>query len=306
MPILIPAPGAVIGAVASWEGFKVLWHGADGSEWDFTDPDGGVVMTADGVKGLGMPTFDRWTTTSPSLPGNRYRGSRTQARSVLWPMFIWGSSGTDQFLARDRDFFRSLRPDVAGVWELIAPDGQSRRLRCFFVDDNNKTYTLDPAQYGWSVYAVNMVADDQPYWYGPDIAAEFGVPANVAFYSGPGGVITISPGGTTASAFLTNPGDVDAWPIWTVKNAHSGAELAVGSGSVILPAMSHGDVWTIDTRPDRQTAKDASGVDHVAAVTWNPSPAPRGESVPLAISLTGPAADVTVGVAITPLYFRGI
>lgn len=303
MPIPIgPPPPPVEAAVQLWNGMGCFWHGCDGSTWDLGSVDSGVVITPDGMKGLGLPTFDRYTTVS-GLPGSRYRGSRTQDRKVLWPILIYGYS-SQQWLDRDRALFASMRPDEFGTWEIIAVDGQSRFLDLWLVDDNDKSFGIDPNLVGWSAYGIDLIADERPYWYGPLVERQFGVPANVAFFMTSGGVFNISSGQNTSSATIPNPGDVDAWPLWTVANGHGGVELAVGTGSVILPAMSNGDVWTVDTRPEEQSVTDAAGVDHTDEVTWNPAPVPRGTEVALTITVTSPDPSATIKCSIKPQYLR--
>lgn len=304
MPIPIgPPPPVVAEAVQLWNGMSCIWHGCDGSTWDMASTETGVVITPDGMKGLGMPTFDRFTTSSPSLPGSRYRGSRTQDRKVMWPVFIYGYS-SQEWLDRDRAFWESFRPDDFGTWEIISVDGQSRFLDLWLVDDNGQTFTMDPNLVGWSAYAIDLIADERPYWYGPLVERNFSVPDNVAFFMSSGGVFAISSGQATDSAFIPNPGDVDAWPTWVVSNGHSGVTLGVGAGSVVLPAMVNGDVWTVDTRPQEQTVTDQNGVDKTSLVTWNPAPVPRGSEVPLTITITSPDPSATVDCSLLPQYLR--
>lgn len=304
MPIpLGPLPPPVQEAIDAWNGFGVVWHGCDGSTWDLMSSTTGIILTPDGTKGLNMPGFDRYSDSSPSQAGSRFRGSRTKDRSIMWPIFVYGDS-TQEWLDRDRAWWKSLRPDEPGVWEIIDPNGGSRSLQCYFSDDNDKAFTLDPAQYGWAAYAIDLIADELPYWYGAAISREFVIAAGTEFFLTSGGVVYLSPGDSTDEAQMTNPGDVDAWPTWTVTNAHGGMVLGVGAGSVELPAMTHGEIWTIDTRPNEQTAFDALGVDHSDEVVWNPAPIPRGESIDLTITATTPDPDVTVDVSIVPLYFR--
>lgn len=305
MPLLIGAiPGVVQGAVSAWQGFGVIWHGCDGSTWDLMDASAGVVMPPDGVRGLGMPTFDRWTTLSPALAGSRYQGSRTQERTFLLPVFIWSDIGTDDFLATETSFADSYRPDVKSTLEIVRPDGDSRFLDLRFVDDNGQTYGQDPAQAGWSVQALNMVADDNPYWYGAPVSRTFDAPNDQQFYLSSGGVVFISPGGTTSTAVITNPGDVDAWPVWVVTGGHGGGTLGAGVGSVVVPAMADGTTWTIDTRPANQIAVDQLGVDQSAHVTWNPAPVPRGTQVVLALAMTSPDSSASITCRLVPQYFR--
>lgn len=304
MPIPIgPPPAPVQAAVDLWHNFGVIWHGCDGSTWDLVSLSTGVVVTPDGIKGLNMPGFDRYSDSSPSQAGSRFRGSRTQDRKALWPIFIYGGS-TGEWIERDRAFWKSMRPDEFGTWEIVSPEGTSRFLNLYFADDNDKSFGLSPAQYGWSVYAVDLIADDLPYWYGEDIVRTFNVDSGAPFFAASPNVFTISPGDSTGTATIDNPGDVDAWPVWTITNDHAGAVLGVGPGSVQIPAMVHGEIWTIDTRPNEQSAIDALGADRSAEVVWNPAPVPRGQQVPLSIAITSPDSDVTVECALTPLHFR--
>lgn len=306
MPILLakPVPHVIEEAIQAWQAFGVIWHGCDGSVWDMVDPTSGVVLTPDGTRGLGMPTFDRWTTSSPALPGSRYQGSRTQERTWMWPIFIYSSTDSLDYLAKESAFWASVRPDVKGTIELKHPTGKSRFLDLRFVDDSGVTFGMDPSQNGWAVYAVNMVADDQPYWYSNTITRTFQAPSDVDFFESSGGVFFISPGGTTDDASIPNPGDVNAWCIWTVTGSHGGCVLSVGGGSLTLPAMADGVTWTIDTRPDQMTAVDQDGADQSADITWNPAPVPPGEEVTLTIDLTSPDDEVSVRCELTPLHFR--
>lgn len=307
MPILARSavPTALRAVAQLWTSFGVSWTGGDGQRFDLVDPDGGIVVTRDGILGLNMPKFDRYTTTAPGLAGSSWRGARTQERAVSWPIFVYGGS-TDEWIERDRAFWASLRPDVPGTWTVTAPNGTARSLQCRLVDDGSTPFGADPAQAGWSVYVVNLVADDQPYWYGEDIERTFGVPDPSAFFMPSGGVFSISSGQTTDNAKISNPGDVQAWPIWTVGGAGglTDATLGAGGGAVVLPTLADGEVWTIDTRPDQMTATDQDGVDHSDEVEWNPAPVPAGSSVELSIAMTSPGSGVTVSCRITPLYFR--
>jgi hypothetical protein len=304
VPILAGTPTPVIAAAEQWVPFSVFWHGCDGSRWDMTDPEAGVVLSPDGVKGLGMPTFDRYTLATPSLAGARYTGSRTQERSWLWPVFIWSPTSTAEWLERHDSFLSSMRPDVKGTFELVRPDGTSRFLDLRFVDDNGQTYGLDPALQGWSVHAFTMVADDNPYWYGPSISRTFSAPDNSSFFLTSGGVFYIGPGGTTDAAFIPNGGDVNAWPVWTATGPFNSASLGAGGGTITLPALGSGDVWVIDTNPQAMTATDQTGADQSDQVTWNPAPIPPGTEVELTLAMVSPGTGANIAATLTPRYFR--
>jgi hypothetical protein len=302
---LVPVP--VQQSSDAWQPLDVAWFGADGSVWDLADPDGGVVLTPDGIKGMGMPGFDRYTSQSPSRAGSRYRGSRTQERDVFWPIFVWSDTSSVDFLARDGAFWQSLRPDVPGTWQITQPDGTTRSLDCRLVDDSDNAYTLDPSLGGWATYGISLVADDQPYWYGQSIERVFSPSATRNWLvDDASGVFYISPGGSTSSASMPNLGDVNAWPTWTVDGAIGGAVLGVASGSIIVPAISAFDRWIIDTRPDQMTAFDVNGADRSSELVWDPAPIPPGQSVPLTTTLIAPTGSASVRCKLTPLYFRAL
>lgn len=303
MPILggvTTAPPAI--ESAQWNGMGHTWT-AGGVTFDLTDVDAGIVL-CQGVRGLGMPTFDRWTIATPSLAGSRYTGSRTQERTTFWPVWVFSDTGSADWLARDRALWSTIRPDVKGTWRVTQANGEFRSLDLRFADDSDQSFTLDPSRVGWSLYGINGVADDNPYWYSDPIVRDFVPPSTTSFFMSSGGVFFISPGGTTDTATIPNPGDVDAWPVLTVSGATSGMTIGIGSGSIVVPAIADGVTWVIDTHPSAWTAIDQSGTDHSAAVTWNPAPIPTGSEVALSLTINSPGTNASIIVSVTPLYFR--
>lgn len=55
-PIVLASPRVFLPGTllpVGWERLKLTWTGWDGSQWDLTNPNGGVFLTEDGVEGLG-------------------------------------------------------------------------------------------------------------------------------------------------------------------------------------------------------------------------------------------------------------
>jgi hypothetical protein len=304
MPILAsPGTEPPVDTAEQWAGLEVLWTDVTGRTWDLNSPDDGVILHQGGVRGLGMPPITRYNTQAPALPGSRWRGHRVAEREAFWPLFVWGDT-SDEWLARDRAWWRGLRPDGLGVWSIGTPDGQRRRLSLRYVEDGDPSFDVDPSVAGWYVYGLTLVAE-QPYWEGEAVARTWETASTSPWFSGAGGVVTISPGNTVDTATIDNPGDVEAWPIWTVTGPCSTADLGIGGGHVALgAAVAGGASVVIDTRPDRMTATTDLGADISASVIWAPLPVPPAVGVPAAITLTGTGAGTRAGLSFTPLHYR--
>lgn len=278
------------------------WHGWDGSVWDLGDFAGGVVFADGGASGFHMPPFERQTSISPAIAGSRYKGTRTAERPVDWNVLVWSDANSQEWLERDAGFAKTLWPDKTGVWEHTDPEGRSRflRLRC---DGGDLTSIErgDPHLQGWSLYQLQFVAEE-PHWYGEEIVRSWSSPAPVDFFGTTGGPpFNISASSTIATATIDNPGDVAAWPTWTLKGPLTSISIEVNGGGLGLPNLAAGQTLVINTDPRVATA-ELDGVDVAGLVDpWDPREVPPGEAVPAAISVTGSGE---VHLSLTPRYYR--
>jgi len=280
----------------------IVWRGADGSSWYLTDPSSQVRLLP-GMRGLEAPEHDRWTSESPGLAGNRYRGSRALAREVYLPVYVRGASSTD-WLAVRRAWDRSLSPDVEGVLDVLVA-GQRRTLPCRWTR-TEVGWDRDPLLAGKAVLGEYLEASGA-YWQGEAILREWQADAVGAdFFLADGGVFWVTPSNTLGTAWLDNPGDVPAWPVWTITGPCDTASVGIGSAQIEVPfALGAGEWLRIDTRPDSQTATDDTGADRVGdlgAVAFQRIAA--GEGVDLALSATGTGSGFSVGAELVPLYRR--
>jgi hypothetical protein len=303
IPYVPPAPPA-----PPWRGFGLSWTGWDGSEWELTRPASGLFLRP-GVRGLGLPEFDRMSSSSPMVAGSRHRGSSTKDRDVFWPLYLYSDQTSAEFMARDRAFWRSLDTDLEGTWTAALPDGSRRTLglRLMGAPDELKH---DPIQRGWATYGISLLAD-QPYWLGetvtkswaqgdmrnfyvtPEDRAAFGYSADTILY--------LSSGGALGSAKFTNDGDVPTYPVWTVIGATTAVSFGVGGANIIVPfAIPAGYAVQLDTDPvngqvlwygvwDAASKSILSPVDRTQDL--DPASAfvaiPRGQDRPLTIQMTG-------------------
>ena len=304
MPILAapsfvpPAPGRLVA-----QGSSHTWTGWDGSVWDLSGWDSGVSLGA-GVRGLTMPPVQRFTSDSPGVHGSRWRGSRTQEREVFWPLRVFHAAGSQDWLDYDAAFWRTMHPDHTGVWTVTQPNGVARSLRLRCLDDGQQSFDTDPALLGWARYGVTLVAE-QPYWEAEPLVRSWKLTAPVPFL-GPNGLgppFYISQGSTMSKATIDNPGDIDAWPVWTIYGPTDTVTVGVNGRTVSVPfSIPAGGLITIDTRPTAQTALDGMGVEFTAQLgSFNFAPVPAGRSVPLSLSMVG---NGYVEASLTPLHLR--
>jgi hypothetical protein len=289
-------------AAQQWFGMGVTWTDCNGKVWDLNGRD--VLLVQGEVRGMGMPTFDRYSQTSPALAGSTWKGYRAQERECFWPLMVHTYAGTIEWLGLDRSFWAGLRPDATGTWTITAPDGAARSLDLRFVDDDDAPLTADPMLRGWFVYGISLVAE-RPYWRGPTINRSWSVTAGGNWLSPATGVVRIAPGADVQTAVATNPGDVEAWPIWRATGPMTSAVLGIGGGSVAYPEeIPDGVTITIDTHPDRMTAVSSTGADLSGDVVWSPLPVPPGASVTASIALVDADPGAIVQMDLDPLYFR--
>ena len=285
--------------------FSHRWTGWNDAVFDLTPGGGGTVwLNTDGVVGLGVMEADQFVRKTPALSGQRLTGVRETARDVFWPLVIDGSDGSWREL--QEAFRRTLRPEKEGVWRVTADDGTYRELTCRYVPTPD-TYRVDPSFVGVEDAVVELVADD-PWWYGPEVSESFQPVGDVLpfFAVTADRVFNLMSSSTVATATVSNPGDVDAWPKYTITGPVSEFSATIAGGVVSsVTEVVAGATLVIDTDPTVQRAVlTVSGVDSnvtrdLVEVDWRPVPA--GDSVSLDVTLIGTGSLL---VSVSPRYYR--
>lgn len=311
-------PGLILGAytmapvvpvdASPWASVSAMtWAGWDGSVWPLIYARGSGVSLRRGARGLNMPPVDRYSSTSPAVAGSRNRGSRTAERQVFWPVKIFSNAGSQAWVDVDRAFWRTMDPDRPGVWSVTSVDGTTRTLTCRFVSDGDHVLDLDPMLLGWQNYGITLVAE-QPYWSGAEVARRWKTAGGTPFFGGVAGgsgpPFYISSGSTMDTATISNPGDVDAYPTYTITGPTTSVSVGYAGNVVQMGVIPAGQTRTIDTRPDRLTVVDQDGTDRwseLGALAQFDAPIPPGQEVALSLELAG-TGDVSA--SLIPLYRR--
>ncbi|RCK68262.1 hypothetical protein DT076_16570 [Desertihabitans brevis] len=268
-------------------------------------------MLWSGVRGFAMPPFRQHKQTAPAVAGARWRGYSTDEREVFWPLEVYTSAGTEAWLSLDREFWQTMHPGKTGLWSVITPSGQARHLRLRFTDDGNPEFQDPPERVGWHLYGITLHAE-QPFWTGEPIRQAWSRGVDLPFVPETGAPpFNISATATLETANITNPGDEDAYPVWTLYGPITSAWMGVGDSRIHVPfTLQEGEFLRVDTAPTDGRAMfgqipyvPGKGIDRTADLGPSTEYAeiPPGERRKLSLDMEGTG---TVEVSLTPLYHR--
>lgn len=317
MPIVVspgtvvppPTPPAPLPSYIATDLLSFTWTGWNGETWQIQGGLGSsAVMPIDGRTGFGMPPVTQYFTESATSDGSTWHGYRTQARTFDFPVFVTGSTPTEAREEQAR-FMSTLRPDKVGVLTVADPLGRRRYLSLRYISGADEEFQSSNFALYWYSHRLRFVAE-QPYYYGDAIPLEFKSETGVNFYGG--GVGTLGPlfyisnSQTTDNAIVTNPGDVDAWPVWKIHGPFTSFTGTIGGKSIALPITKTVGHWIeVNSNPEVQTIVDDLGANMWAfagAVDFGAIPA--SSSTQLGITLVGSDVGTKVEVEFTPKFWR--
>ena len=292
-------------------GFAVAtWYAPDGTVWPLTSPDTGIITQSEGVSGLGAASI---TITADPRPrgGTRVRHVQAGERVITWALYVYADTHSE-FIAlwrRTMSAFTSTSRLGPGTLEIARPDGTTRQVHPYYQDG------FDPSgKQGYGItsdYCVITLLCEDPYWR--DAA-----PTRVHRAAGTG-VDFLDPYPSVSSSqvlgqtTLINPGDVDAWPSWTITGpgaAFTATLTDTGEAFTVDPnatAVAHGNLDVgeyviVDTDPPRVRFMDGSNwtgaLDWPGAVLW---PVPPGQA-DATFTLDAAAAGAMVDLSFYPRY----
>lgn len=263
---MIVVTGAQIVAAARI-GLAVSLVGADGSTWNLVD---GPVRLRAGVAGLGSPDPERWWQDSPAVDGSFHLGSRIPRGEVTLPIRITEDTSLGW---RDTQsaFMRAVDPSGVCYLQIRASDTTARTVGMRLTAGLAAPYEIDPLVIAHAPYTLEF-ATEYPYWAGVDVSYTWTGTAQI-------------PTTITTGKPVTNPGDVPAWPTWTLGGPWVNAWVGPDQASLIkmlsTTAATAGNARVIDTDP-RATAvrvRDATGTDQWAEVVSRVfAPIPVGDT----------------------------
>lgn len=299
MPVyLTPTPATGV--------LRYEWLDPSGVLRDLTRATSPSVFVSRGTSGLGTPGVELVLEKLPFTAGSLVRHVQTRPLEIDLPVVLDADSMTALIqLARTvRGWFDTGGEDgwSPGYLRVTAPDDVVRQVACHYA--GGLEGNLDEGAPRWTQYVVSLIAPD-PYWT-PTSATELTY-----------GQDDVMTGSLPNTLPVLNPGDADAYPVWTihgpassivVTNRTTGKNFQLTAGGGLTLTAS--DTLTVDTRPASQrttrpivNADNVSLYDRLAAggsLWW----LAQGTNN-VTIQASGMSGDTSFGLSFLPRY-RGV
>lgn len=278
---------------------RFTWLAPDGQEWPLDDLRLGWV-TPRGRAGLGAAPIELVSDAHPR-GGSRVRHIQPQSRVITWPLFIEGSSHLE-FIGRYRDLaraFASTRWRGPGRLRVARPDGTTREIEAFY----QAGFDGEPGR-GWlhDTVVLSLFCED-PYWRGAEAVSSPYVNGAAVSYLSP--YLTVSPSSVLGAASATNPGDVEAWPSWSIvgpASAVTATNHTTGESFTLTATLTAGQTATITTDPP--TVRGPAGQNWTGSLNWPGAVLwglqPGFNDVEFAV--TGASSATSITLAYVPRY----
>lgn len=304
---LTPPPPIVFYPVEIRDAAQARWIDPTGREWPLTNAELGWA-TLDEVSGLGATPISMATDSAP-YGGTTIRHIQPVARTVTWPLHIFGRNHTE-FIARYRQLataFTQTRRRGPGKLVIGRPDGTEREIAAYY----QAGFDSSPGAAHLHDDVVLSLYCPDAYWQGREELTEYREYATSSSY------LTAYPTISSAMVFgqthILNPGDVEAYPVWTitgpaetitVENLTTGDSFTVDPDA---PGIAHGDLLadetiTISTYPPSVIGPDGSV--WTAALDWPGArlfPLEPGQT-DISFGVVGAADGTRISVSYRPRY----
>lgn len=195
-----------------------------------------------------------------------------------------------------------------GRLRVVAPGGDSREIFCRVASGLGVSEVLgeDSAFYAQRIGATFLAHD--PYWYS--------VGDTAIVYTGDTEVATFFPFFplrlSASSVFvndsaISNPGDLEAWPVWTIEGPGSNivmSNLTTNQSLTLNTAVSSGQSVTIDTRPGAKTVLNDDGTSLFPLMTATSTlfSLQRGDNH-IQVAMDSTSTTSAIRLAFRPRYF---
>ncbi len=313
------------------------WIDPDGVEWPLsnTREDLGW-FTIRGPSGWGAGPIEMATDERPR-GGVSVRHIQSKSSTLLWPLEVFGRTH-DEFVQRyrriSRAFTLTTRRHKPGVLRVARPDGTVRTAECYYSDglggeaEQNHLYArpvisllVPEGKWRSSVPVVAVrtftVADPASVpaaesFFSPFINVSSshlvgsGPPAGTDIDEGQGNE---SSGDDSASlTTINNPGDVEAWPVWTITGPMTRLRawnVTLGTRFAMTYTLSEQQTITITTDPptargpgDSNVSKYIDWFNSAGTELW---PLTDGPNV-IGLEVDGAGITTSVQMAFTPRF----
>jgi hypothetical protein len=277
------------------------WIAPDGTVHDLNPP-GSNMFTLDAVSGLGIAPVDIVTDPDPK-GGTQVRYVQPRSRNITWPIRLRGATHME-FLILWRIYayaFAQTRRLGAGILRLTRPDGSAREIECLYAAG----FDLEPGQ-GWlEDTAVLSLFCPDPFWRDVVPITITREDEGTALEDFLDPYPSLSTGSALEAPTVFNPGNVEAWPVWTLTgplDEFVATNLTTGKTFSLVYTLLADETITIVTRPDVITGP--GDINLINALDWPDSDLWRFEpgTNEVEFQVFGSAAGTRIDIEFYPRY----
>lgn len=248
----------------------LTWIDPTGVEWPLNDRDPAVGwFTRPGPAGWGGVQYEF---VADQLPrgGASVRFIRALPGRITWPLHVhgedyYGDISHARYLDRRDTIKRAItmtaHRNMAGQLKVTRPDGNARVIDCFYEAGFGGEAGEDHTS---SNPTLTLYAPDG-YWRAADpIITTRAFAAGQSFFSP---FPFVSPGNVLGDTVITNPGDVTAWPVWTITGPAevvTAVNNTTGQKFTVTTSLGTGEMVIITT--DRPTVRGPLGQNLIGAL----------------------------------------
>lgn len=218
-----------------------------GVEWQLTNIDDSIGwFTTPGPGGWGAAAYE-YTLDPVPRGGDSVRFIRQKSAQLTWPLHIYGDTYvefTDNFRNLRRAFLLTVHLGKPGTLKVARPDGTARVIDVYYQDG----FEGKPGEYWLSANPVLTLLAPDGYWRDitpVTVPRSLSVGAN---FLNP--FPSISSSQVLGQLPVINPGDVLAWPTWTISGPSTGLTAThngLGQRFNLTYTLNSGEQATINT-----------------------------------------------------------
>jgi hypothetical protein len=278
------------------------WTDPAGTEWPLTDtsPEVGYFTTM-GPAGWHATTYE--IVTDPMARGGEsVRFVRAQPARFVWPIYVGGDTHLE-WLQRHRQikkaFISTLHTGIPGTLTITRPDGSGRKIACYYESGfegqagEGRLYSKD---------AITLFAPDG-YWNDLSILSVTRSYLPGVDFLNP--YPRVSDSLALGRSTLNNPGDVAAWPTWTINgpmSAMTATNQSTGQEFSLTYGLLAGEQVTINTL--QPAVRGPAGQNLSGALDWPSAylwPLLPGDN-DVVFNVSGGLSGTSVTLAYSPRY----
>lgn len=278
-----------------------LWIASDGVtqiSLDNITIDG--LMAVDGRQGIIFPPVSIQDQRIPLQPGSIVRYIDYPPRPVLLPLIIKVmSEASFTAITRQMATWFDTPAGLPGTYRHTAPDGSMRDLFCYYQAgfEGDESMRNGMRGVGWMRAVLALYASD-PFWYDSNYTTQIFVPSGAAPTFLPSLIpIKLGSSGILSGFSISNTGDYEAWPIWTIHGPGTNPVLTnntTGKSTSFTTTLGSSDVLVVDTRPlIKSVTLNGTVTWSIYSPTSSLWPLQKGQNN-IAISMTGTGAGSQV------------